>query len=50
MLSPGGIDCNIRNIISEDRSGGKYLLERIKSIITGGVELSRDVLPDEVYQ
>ena len=50
MLSPGGIDCNIRNIISEDRSGGKYLLERIESIITGGVELPRDVLPGEVYQ
>ena len=36
--------------MSEDRSGGKYLLERIESIIIGGVELPRDILPGEVYK
>jgi len=50
ILSSGGIDHNIRNLMSKDRSGGKYLLERIESIIIGGVELPRDILPGEVYK
>jgi len=36
--------------MSEDRSGGKYFLERVKSIMIGGVKLSRNVLPDKAYQ
>jgi len=36
--------------MSEDRSGGEYFLERIESIIIGGVELPRNILPDEVCQ
>jgi len=36
--------------MSEDRSGGECLLERIKNIMTGGVKLPRDVLLDEVCQ
>jgi len=41
---------SIRNLISEDRGGGKCFLERIESITTGGVKLPRNVLPGEVYQ
>ena len=36
--------------MSEDRYGGKYFLEKVESILTGGVELSRNVLPGEVCQ
>jgi len=36
--------------MSEDRSGGKCLFERVESIMTGGVELPRNILPDEVCQ
>ena len=36
--------------MSEDKSKGKYLLERVESIMIGEVKLPRDVLPDEVYQ
>jgi len=36
--------------MSKNRSGDKYLLERVKSIMIGGVELPRNVLSDEVYQ
>jgi len=36
--------------MSEDRSGGKYFLERVKSILTGGVKLSRNVLLGEACQ
>ena len=36
--------------MSEDRYGGKCFLERVESIMTGGVELPRNVLPDEVCQ
>jgi len=36
--------------MSEDRSRGKCLLERIESITTGEVKLSRNVLPDEACQ
>jgi len=32
------------------RSRGECLLERIESIMTGGVEIPRDVLPDEICQ
>ena len=40
----------IRNPMSEDRSRGKYLLERIESITIGGVKLPRNVLSDKVCQ
>ena len=40
----------IRNPMSEDKSGGKCLLERVKSIMTGGVELPRNVLLGEACQ
>jgi len=40
----------IRNPMSENRSRGECLLERVKSIMTGGVKLPRNVLPDEVCQ
>ena len=36
--------------MSEDKSGGKCLLERVKSIMTGGVELPRNVLLGEACQ
>jgi len=36
--------------MSENRSGSECLFERIESIMTGGVELPRSVLPGEVYQ
>jgi len=41
---------SIGNLISENRSRGKCFLERIKSILTGGVRLPRNVLLDEVCQ
>jgi len=41
---------SIRNPISEDRSRSKCLLEKVESIMTGGVELSGNVLPGEAYQ
>jgi len=43
-------ELNIGNLISEDRYGGKYFLERVESILTGGVELPRSVLLGEVCQ
>jgi len=43
-------ELSIRNPISEDRSEDECLLERIESIITEGVELSRNVLPGEACQ
>jgi len=36
--------------MSEDRSRGECLLERIESIMTRGVELPRDILLGEVCQ
>ena len=36
--------------MSEDRSRGKYFLERVEGILTGGVELPRNVLLGEVCQ
>ena len=36
--------------MSEDRSRGKYLLERVESITTGGVKFPGNVLLDEMYQ
>jgi len=43
-------ELSIRNLMNEDRSRGECLLERIESIMTGGVKLPKNVLPDEVYQ
>jgi len=37
-------------MIEEDRSGDKCFLEKVGSILTGGVELPRNVLLGEVYQ
>ena len=41
---------SIGNSISEDRSKIKCLFERVESITTGGVELSRNVLLGEACQ
>jgi len=43
-------ELSIRNSMSEDRCGGKCFLERVESILTGGVELPRSVLLGEVCQ
>jgi len=43
-------ELSIRNPISKDRSGGKCFLEKVESILTGGVELPRNVLLGEVCQ
>jgi len=34
--------------MSENRDGDEYLLEKIESITTGGVELSRNILLGEI--
>ena len=36
--------------MSEDRSGGKYFLERVESILTGEVKTLQNVLLSEVCQ
>ena len=41
---------SIRNLMSENRSRGKCLLERVKSITTEEVELPRNVFLGEVCQ
>ena len=41
---------SIGNLISKNRSKGKYFLERVESILIGEVKLPRNVLPDETYQ
>jgi len=41
---------SIGNPMSKDRSGGKCFLERVESILIGGIELPRSVLPGEVCQ
>ena len=43
-------ELSIRNPMSEDRGGDKCFLERVESILTGGVELPRSVLPGEACQ
>ena len=43
-------ELSIGNPMSEDRGGSKCLFEEIESIMTGGVELSRNVLLGEVCQ
>jgi len=43
-------ELSIENPMSEDRCRGKCLLERVKSIMTEGVKLPRNVLPGEVCQ
>ena len=43
-------ELSIRNLMSEDRSGGKCFLERVENILTGRVKLPRNVLPDEACQ
>jgi len=41
---------SIGNPISKDGSRGKYLLEKVESIMTEGVKLSRNILLGEVCQ
>ena len=41
---------SIENPMSENGSGDECLLERIESIMTGEVELPRDILLGEVCQ
>jgi len=43
-------ELSIGNPMSKDRSRGKCFLERVESILTGGVELPRNILPDEACQ
>jgi len=43
-------ELSIRNPMSEDRCRGKCFLKRVESIITGGVELPRNVLLGEACQ
>ena len=43
-------ELSIGNPMSENRSRGKCFLEKVESILTGGVELSRNVLLGEVCQ
>jgi len=43
-------ELSIGNLMSKDRSGGKCFLERVESILTGRVELPRNVLLGEVCQ
>jgi len=43
-------ELSIGNPMSKDKCGDECFLERVKSILTGGVELSRNVLPDEACQ
>ena len=43
-------ELSIGNPMSEDRCGGEYFLKRVESILTGGVELLRNVLPGEACQ
>jgi len=43
-------ELSIRNPMSEDRCGDKCFLEKVESILTGGVKLPRNVLPGEVCQ
>jgi len=43
-------ELSIRNLMSKNESRNEYLLEKIESITTGGVELSRNVLSGEVCQ
>ena len=43
-------ELSIGNPMSENRSRGKCFLERVESILTGGVELPRNVLLGEVCQ
>jgi len=41
---------SIGNLISENRDRGECFLEKIESIMTEGVELSRNILLDETCQ
>ena len=43
-------ELSIRNPMSEDRCRGKCFLEKVESILTGGVKLPRNVLLGEVCQ
>ena len=43
-------ELSIRNPMSENRSRDECLLEGVESILTGGVELLRNVLPGEASQ
>ena len=43
-------ELNIRNLMSENGSRDKCFLERIESIMTGGVELPKNILPGKVCQ
>ena len=43
-------ELSIGNLMSEDKYGGECFLERVESILTGGVELPRNILLDEACQ
>ena len=43
-------ELSIGNPMSKDRSRSKCFLERVESILTGGVKLLRNVLLDETCQ
>ncbi len=41
---------SIGNPVSEDRSGGKYLLERVENITAEEIELPKNILLGEICQ
>jgi len=43
-------ELSIGNSMSENRCGGECFLERVESILTGGVELPKSVLPGKACQ
>ena len=43
-------ELSIRNLMSKDRGRDECLLERVESIMIGGVKLPRNVLPGKAYQ
>jgi len=43
-------ELSIRNPMSENRNRDECFLEEVESILTGGVELLRNVLPSEASQ
>jgi len=43
-------ELSIGNLVCENRSGDECLLEGVESIMTGGIKLPGNVLPDKTCQ
>ena len=43
-------ELSLRNLMSKNRSEGKCLLKRVKSITIGEVKLLRNIIPGKAYQ